>query len=202
MAWVITDETSHLKLVNGVKKYLLPKGDIKVILENGIVVIEGDSGNVRDNIVIDYQNVTTPSESSGADLFDTIVGYMTSGGGGDASSANQDTMITHLSEVEGAVETLEADLAIPSAIADGEKDVAVTGTAVALGTTAAMKFVVLTAKSGNGATIWVGGSSVTDDGDTGNPLAAGESMTVYLADIADVYINGTATDGVTFSRFN
>tara|TARA_R100000353_G_scaffold173027_1_gene138925 strand:+ start:6036 stop:7289 length:1254 start_codon:yes stop_codon:yes gene_type:complete len=29
------------------------------------------------------------------------------GGGGDASSANQSTMITHLSEIEGAVETLE-----------------------------------------------------------------------------------------------
>ncbi len=31
-----------------------------------------------------------------------------SGGGGDASAANQSTMITHLSEIEGAVETLEA----------------------------------------------------------------------------------------------
>ena len=29
------------------------------------------------------------------------------GGGGDASSANQSTMITHLSEIEGAVETIE-----------------------------------------------------------------------------------------------
>ena len=30
------------------------------------------------------------------------------GGGGDASAANQSTQITHLSEIEGAVETIEA----------------------------------------------------------------------------------------------
>ena len=96
---------------------------------------------------------------------------------------------------------LESLLATPTTIVDGEKDVAVTGTAVALAATKTIKYVTFTAKSGNGATIWYGSSSVTDNGDTGNPLAVSESVTVYIDDISKLYINGTATDGVTFSYY-
>ena len=44
---------------------------------------------------------------SGTELQVDIVSGGGGGGGGDASAANQTTMITHLSEIEGAVETIE-----------------------------------------------------------------------------------------------
>ena len=44
---------------------------------------------------------------SGSELQVDIVSGGGGGGGGDASAANQTTMITHLSEIEGAVETIE-----------------------------------------------------------------------------------------------
>ena len=44
---------------------------------------------------------------SGNELQVDIVSGGGGGGGGDASAANQTTMITHLSEIEGAVETIE-----------------------------------------------------------------------------------------------
>lgn len=46
-------------------------------------------------------------DSDGHLQVDIVSGGGGGGGGGDATSANQSTMITHLSEIEGAVETLE-----------------------------------------------------------------------------------------------
>lgn len=75
MAWVITNKSTHLQFVDGSIKYLFPKSDIKIKLDSEALKIYSDADE-RDVVVLSYQNVTTPSESSNSDLFDTIVDYM------------------------------------------------------------------------------------------------------------------------------
>lgn len=88
------------------------------------------------------------------------------------------------------------------------KDVAVTGTAVALAADGTMiSEAVIKADADNAGTIYVGPSTVTSA--NGYPLAAGESVSIDAidkrktgsqaddqTDLNDWYINGTANDGV------
>jgi len=82
--------------------------------------------------------------------------------------------------------------------------IAVTGTAVALATSNDVDWVVMKAAGGNNNVIYVGTSTVTRATATGGastdglPLAPGEETMFGGCDLADVYINGTAGDGVYY----
>lgn len=82
---------------------------------------------------------------------------------------------------------------------DGSKDIAITSTAVPLSATPLrVRSLTVQAKSANAGKIRIGGENIgnTDDGNSLNP----ESSKHYSApvDLADVYINGAAADGVTY----
>jgi hypothetical protein len=87
-------------------------------------------------------------------------------------------------------------------IGHGVKTIAVTGTRVALraSSTRALRMTVK-ALVDNAATLYLGTSTVTNDTNNttgGFQLSPGEAMTFGIDDVADVYINGTASDGVSF----
>ncbi len=94
--------------------------------------------------------------------------------------------------VSGTVTVTEA---APTVVRNGQVAIAVTGTAVAIAATTAVKYVVVQALSGNSGSIWVGSSAVTN-GPTGNgcELQPGQPTSLAIADLASVYINGTAGD--------
>lgn len=85
---------------------------------------------------------------------------------------------------------------------NGQAKIAITSTAVQLGSNTLINGVVLTAKSTNSASIVVGGSGVTNTTDgTGNGyiLAAGASMSWAISNTNLLYINGTSGDIVSFA---
>jgi hypothetical protein len=83
----------------------------------------------------------------------------------------------------------------------GHKNVASTGTAIALRASTVCKVVTVKADTGNAATIFVGISTVTNDETAttgGLQLEPGESTSISVADLATVFINGTTGDGVSY----
>lgn len=91
-----------------------------------------------------------------------------------------------------------------TAIDDGRKVVASAGTAEALASTTACKRVDVTAEFNNTGVIVVGGTTVVADLATrrGTPLYAGSTVSVFIEDLADVYIDATvSTDGVTYTYY-
>jgi hypothetical protein len=94
--------------------------------------------------------------------------------------------------------TTQVNLVLPapgSAIQHGQTAISVTDTAVQIASSqAGCITVAVKALSGNGASIYVGGSGVTTS--NGWELAAGESWEIDI-DHAEygIYINGTAGDG-------
>jgi len=80
----------------------------------------------------------------------------------------------------------------------GQKTVAVTDTAVKLTTssTPIKNGVIIQALVNNSTTVVVGPSTVTTA--NGFQLQAGQSTSLAIDDLASVYINGTAGDGVCF----
>lgn len=90
----------------------------------------------------------------------------------------------------------------PGHVDCGQKKIATTGTAVALGSGVLFNGIIVTAKTTNTAPVFVGASGVTttDDG-TGNGyrLEPGQSISFSVADISALFINGTAGDSVYFA---
>lgn len=83
----------------------------------------------------------------------------------------------------------------------GHKNIAATGTAIALRSSTACVSVVVKADAANAGTIFVGISTVTNDetaGTGGLQLEPGESIGIDVANVATVFINGTAGDGASF----
>lgn len=90
----------------------------------------------------------------------------------------------------------------PTSVLCGQRKIATTSTAVALGSGHCLNGVVITAWAGNTNTIVVGGSGVTNTTDgTGNGyrLAPGQSISFAVADISTLYINGAAGDSVDYA---
>lgn len=84
---------------------------------------------------------------------------------------------------------------------NGATAVAVTGTAVALRATTPCSVVLIKAHRANGATLYLGTSTVTDDTDPatgGFQIDPGDMVAVSTNDLAAVYVNGTAGDGVSY----
>lgn len=86
----------------------------------------------------------------------------------------------------------------------GRKVVAVTNTAVALSTSQACKTVFITALIGNTNPVVVGGSGViyTEAVRTGKLMYPGDSITISIANLEDIFINGEANDGVSYAYTN
>lgn len=88
-------------------------------------------------------------------------------------------------------------------ISGGRQTVATAGTAVQLSTAATrVKSVCVTAETDNTGYIVVGGSGVVAALSTrkGTPLNAGDSVTLDIDQLSDVYIDATVnTDGVTYT---
>jgi hypothetical protein len=84
----------------------------------------------------------------------------------------------------------------PSTVYSGQQTA--TGSAAALPSQAFVNGVVITAKSTNGGTVYVGASGVTAS--TGYPLAAGQSISYAVANLSAIYIlDSTSGDGVAFT---
>lgn len=98
-----------------------------------------------------------------------------------------------------------SDPVIPGGFAltgQGVKLVAVTGTAVAIKATTVVKQVMVKARAANVGTIYLGASTVTANetaGTGGLQLSPGDIVAFAIPDLADVFINGTAGDGVSFA---
>jgi len=138
---------------------------------------------------------------------------------GGISQAQFAAMVTALQLIDNMISGSEAQVdvvaALPagtnaigkvghdtSSLGDGRQTVATPTTAVALATSTACKWVLVTAETNNTGVIAVGGSTVvaTLASRRGTPLFAGESVLILTDNLADVYIDATvATDGVTFT---
>ena len=87
-----------------------------------------------------------------------------------------------------------ASVAIPAAVFNGQKAVAVTNTAIALDAQALASGITVKALAANGTAVYVGTSTVSTS--NGFELAAKESVFLEVDNASDVYINGTAGVGV------
>lgn len=93
-------------------------------------------------------------------------------------------------------------VAIPTALGDGRKTVAVAGTREQLASSTACKSVLITALRTNTGTVVVGGSTVIAAQATrrGTPLDAGESMVVRVDNLNDIYLDVTVNgEGVVYT---
>lgn len=89
-----------------------------------------------------------------------------------------------------------------SSLTCGRKVVASAGTAEALAASTSIREVVLTAETDNTGYIVVGDANVVAALATrkGTPLAAGQSMTVEVNNLAKIYLDSTvSSDGVTYT---
>lgn len=91
-----------------------------------------------------------------------------------------------------------------STITSGRKTVTTPGTAVTLGASTAIKAIIVTTLQTNGDIVAVGGSTVLAAEGTrnGTPLYPGQSVVMYINDLASVYIDAVvAGEGVAFNYF-
>jgi hypothetical protein len=90
----------------------------------------------------------------------------------------------------------------PQTLSNGRKVVAAAGTAEALAASTSCKTVAITAELDNTGVIVVGGSTVVAALATrqGVPLQAGDTITIDIDNLNDVYIDSTVNgDGVTYT---
>lgn len=80
----------------------------------------------------------------------------------------------------------------------GQTNIAVTGTAVVLGSSTITRAILLRAKSGNAGSVYFGFSSgVTTS--TGSELVNLDAVVLSIDNLNKIYFNGTAGDGVTYA---
>ena len=111
-------------------------------------------------------------------------------GGNAVSMKTTDSESVHTPHhyVDGIV---HAQLAAAAVVASGAKT-APTDSAAALGSSTACYSLIIRSIIGNSATIYVGGSGVTVD--NGFPIEPGESLTIDIDNVADIYcISGSAS---------
>ena len=118
---------------------------------------------------------------------------------GTAGSASTD-VITVQGIANGVAQAVTTPLVAGPLV--GQAKVAVTGTAVQLGSNALSNGVIITAPSSNAAKMTVGGSGVTNTvtgAGNGYILEAGASASFAVSNTNVLYINGTANDMVSFA---
>lgn len=92
--------------------------------------------------------------------------------------------------------TVATSTAAPTVARSGQKLVAVTNTAVALSAAAAVVGVIISGLAANAGNVYVGPSGVTTG--TGFELQPGQATSIAIDDVAKVFVNGTAGDGVSW----
>lgn len=114
MAIQITNSTNTLDIDfdgNG-DQYSVYKTNV-TLEKSGDYVVIVDSGRVpAKEYKLLYTNVTVPSEASADALYETLRGYLNTGsggGGGDASAANQVTMISELQDINTELDNITAN---------------------------------------------------------------------------------------------
>ncbi len=100
----------------------------------------------------------------------------------------------HVVVDSGSITTSTSTL--PTTPLYGQTTIATTGTAVQLPNKTLTGGVIVQALAGNAADIYVGDSSVTTS--NGFQLQPGQATSVAVGNVDDLYINGTAADGVCF----
>lgn len=103
-------------------------------------------------------------------------------------------------DIISAIQSLSGNA---TSMADGRKAVAVSDTAIAIGS-GACKTIFITAFVGNTNPVVIGGSTVvyTEATRTGKLMYPGDSITVSIDNLSKVYVNGVAGDGVSFTYTN
>ena len=85
----------------------------------------------------------------------------------------------------------------PTVAGSGQKTVTTAGTRVQLATTTAVASLTIKAKRTNTGSIYVGDSTVTSS--TGFILAAGDSISLDISDLATIYLDSSVNaEGVSF----
>lgn len=87
-----------------------------------------------------------------------------------------------------------------TALTAGRKVVAVTNTAIVLGSVAC-RTIWINALTTNGDVVVIGGPGVvfTEASRTGKILYPGDGITIDIDNLSRIYVNGTANDGISFS---
>lgn len=120
-----------------------------------------------------------------------------------ASLATQTTAAAILAALQGTLATAPTSAGdVAGTLTDGRKTVTTPGAAVALRASLSCKWVCATALKTNTDQVNVGGSGVlaTAGSSTGQPLAAGESVTIPVNDAAKVFVDArVAGEGVSFT---
>lgn len=109
---------------------------------------------------------------------------------------------TTIRDLSGQKKALTVTSPMPDFVLCGQRNVAVTSTARAIASGFVENGVVITAKSTNSGYIFVGGGGVTttDDGNgNGYRLDPGQSISFATGQLDNIFINGTAGDGVYFA---
>lgn len=100
-----------------------------------------------------------------------------------------------------AIRVIDDTSGTMSTIAQGTKNVTTAGTAEALATTTASKFVIIQAKITNTGIIYVGGTGVTSA--NGIALYAGDLYTIGIDNLSDIFINSSVSgEGVNYNYTN
>lgn len=158
MAYTITNKSTHLEIAIADTKYLLPKSDIKLKLVDDKVKIYSDA-NERDEISLNYQNVSSPAESSNAALYATLVDYMETAASGSSSQTevaynNASTqLVAENLKRKGVLVVNKTDVALTIELGDvtvvlNEGQQVETDKATFIETTEEVKFICNTATSG------------------------------------------------------
>ena len=158
MAWIITNKSTHLEFADGNTKYLLPKSDVKLKLVDDKVKVYSDA-NERDEISLNYQNVSSPSEASNAALYASLVDYMETAASGSSSQTevaynNASTqLVAENLKRKGVLVVNKTDVALTVELGDvtvvlNEGQQVETDKATFIETTEEVKFICNTATSG------------------------------------------------------
>lgn len=92
----------------------------------------------------------------------------------------------------GGASVVTANIAPPTNIGNGQKTVALAGTAEVLAASTTCKSITIKALVGNSGDVYVGSSSVTSA--NGFVLAAGDTVSLDIDNLADIYLD-TSSDG-------
>jgi hypothetical protein len=178
---------------------------------NGVTPLMGSgvmgTGSPRVTIASDNDALTV-KQATGTNLHAVI----------DSGTVTTVSTVTNLSQLGGAAIAMGAGVRsagtqrvtiatddtvnvahVSGTLGQGSKNVTTAGTAVAIAATQAATWVIVQAKSANTGTIAVGGSGVLA-ASAGILLSAGQSVTLLIADVANVFIDSTVNgEGVRFT---
>ena len=81
----------------------------------------------------------------------------------------------------------------------GEAHTITAGTAVVLGSTNNVREVLIQAKFANTGLVYIGPTTVANDGSNGIYLATGDSLKLYCTSLTEIYVNSTISgEGVEY----